>query len=368
MNRIAVAIAAVIAALAVAAGVLAQSGGARVEVRVWERADDPARNFVSARAGGGSWRDLGTVPVAMDGRSGAYRYGDIALTVGAGVVEVRVWERADDPARNFVSARAEGGSWRDLGTVPVAMDGVSGAYRYGDIALTVPAGAPTPPPTPTPTPVPTATPTPSASERAASCSFEDSLPRVRAAIVHVYSPARGSLSTAFHIGGGEFVTTAHGVTMGGRVSLNGDGYSAYAVVVARVKATETVVTEDVALLRAGAAPTAALDWAHSDFAVSRDARWIGDAIAVVGYPWGSVQREMRGTILDHDLSDADDSSEIDGALTVVGVDTRPGHSGSPIVDACGAVRGMVVGVDGWTEDLRTRGPNGETIQRRLGLD
>ena len=314
MNRIAIALAAVIAALAVGVGALAQSGGARVEVRVWERADDPARNFVSARAEGGSWRDLGTVPVAMDGRSGA--------------------------------------------------------YRYGDIALTVPAGAATPPPTPTPTPVPTETPapTPSASERAASCSFEDSLPRVRDAVVHVYSPARGSLSTAFHVGGGEFVTTAHGVTMGGRVSLNGDGYSAYAVVVARVKATETVVTEDVALLRADAAPTAALDWAHSDFAASRDARWIGDAIAVVGYPWGSVQREMRGTILDHDLSDDDDSSEIDGTLTVVGVDTRPGHSGSPIVDACGAVRGMVVGVDGWTEDLKTRGPNGETIQRRLGLD
>ena len=313
MNRIAIALAAVIAALAVVAGALAQSGGARVEVRVWERADDPARNFVSARAEGGSWRDLGTVSVAMDGRSGA--------------------------------------------------------YRYGDIALTVPAGAATPPPTPTPTPVPTETPapTPSASGRAASCSFEDSLPRVRDAVVHVYSPARGSLSTAFHVGGGEFVTTAHGVTMGGRVSLNGDGYSAYAVVVARVKATETVVTEDVALLRAATAPTAALDWAHSDFAVSRDARWIGDAIAVVGYPWGSVQREMRGTILGHDLSD-DDDSEIDGTLTVVGVDTRPGHSGSPIVDACGAVRGMVVGVDGWTEDLKTRGPNGETIQRRLGLD
>ena len=59
-------------------------------------------------------------------------------------VDIRVWESADDPARNFVSARAEGGSWRDLGTVPVAMDGVSasGRYRYGDIALTLPHDAP----------------------------------------------------------------------------------------------------------------------------------------------------------------------------------------------------------------------------------
>ena len=57
-----------------------------------------------------------------------------AQTDGGGTrVEVRVWERADDPSRNFVSARAEGGSWADLGTVPVTLDGVSvsGVYRYG---------------------------------------------------------------------------------------------------------------------------------------------------------------------------------------------------------------------------------------------
>lgn len=91
-----------------------------MEIRVWESASDPSRNFVSARgAEGGSWRTLGTVPVAMDGRSGAFRYGDITLTVEAGDIEVRVWERADNPARNYISARPSGGSWRELGTIPL---------------------------------------------------------------------------------------------------------------------------------------------------------------------------------------------------------------------------------------------------------
>ena len=88
MNRIRLAlVVAAIAIAALAAGaalVFAQSdGGTRIELRVWESASDPARNFVSARAEGGSWADLGTVPVMMDGvsASGAYRYGDLTLTV-----------------------------------------------------------------------------------------------------------------------------------------------------------------------------------------------------------------------------------------------------------------------------------------------
>ena len=76
-------------------------------------------------------------------------------------VEVRVWQGVADAERLYVSARAAGGSWRDLGTVPLDMSGLSasGRYRYGDIDLPVPAGAPEPSATrtPTPTPTPTAT-------------------------------------------------------------------------------------------------------------------------------------------------------------------------------------------------------------------
>ena len=56
-------------------------------------------------------------------------------------VEVRVWEDVNDPERNYISARPEGGSWRTLGTIPLPLtDGVSssGRFRYGDITLAVP--------------------------------------------------------------------------------------------------------------------------------------------------------------------------------------------------------------------------------------
>lgn len=92
----------------------------------------------------------------------------VAVSIGAGVlaqsqrtanVEVRVWEDVNDPERNYISARPEGGSWRTLGTIPLPLtDGVSssGRFRYGDITLAVPLSdipdAPTATPTPTPAP------------------------------------------------------------------------------------------------------------------------------------------------------------------------------------------------------------------------
>ena len=56
-------------------------------------------------------------------------------------VEVRVWEDVNDPERNYISARPEGGSWSTLGTIRLPLtDGVSssGRFRYGDITLAVP--------------------------------------------------------------------------------------------------------------------------------------------------------------------------------------------------------------------------------------
>ena len=56
-------------------------------------------------------------------------------------VEVRVWEDVNDPERNFISARPEGGSWSTLGTIRLPLtDGISssGRFRYGDITLAVP--------------------------------------------------------------------------------------------------------------------------------------------------------------------------------------------------------------------------------------
>ena len=131
--------------LAVAGPAMAQGGvgAATVEVRVWQSVDDERDLYVSARPAGGSWRTLGTVALALDGltASGSYRYGDIALAVpdadgGTAEVEVRVWQSVDEGWRLFLSARPAGGSW--LGTRPLPPDdglSLSGRYRYGDIAL-----------------------------------------------------------------------------------------------------------------------------------------------------------------------------------------------------------------------------------------
>lgn len=76
----------------------------------------------------------------------------LAVSIAAGViahasrtmnVEVRVWQDVDEPGALWLSARPDGGSWSDLGAIPVPLDdgpGGTGRYRYGDvvIALSVP--------------------------------------------------------------------------------------------------------------------------------------------------------------------------------------------------------------------------------------
>ena len=135
---------ALLVGVAVAGPAMAQGGGsaATVEVRVWQNVDDERDLYVSARPAGGSWRTLGTVPLALDGltASGAYRYGDVALAVpqgdGEAEVELRVWQSVDEGWRFFLNARPAGGSWS--GTLVLLPDdglSASGRYRYGDVTL-----------------------------------------------------------------------------------------------------------------------------------------------------------------------------------------------------------------------------------------
>ena len=126
-------------AVAVAGPALARGGGeaASVEVRVWQNVDDERDLYVSARAAGGSWRTLGTVPLALDGLTARefYRYGDIALALPL-AVDIRVWQNVDQGWRFLIAARPVGGSWS--GRFPLLPDdglSSSGRYRYGDITL-----------------------------------------------------------------------------------------------------------------------------------------------------------------------------------------------------------------------------------------
>ena len=170
-----------LAVLALAGAALAQSdGGTRVDIRVWESADDPARNFISARAEGGSWRDLGTLPVTMDGvsASGAYRYGDIALTVAhdAPLTPAEARELAGLRARNaeletqVERLRAENAELRARPTptpVPAPTAAPSSAPEGGAGA---PPAATTASPPASATGTPTATPAGSSGSPPASAS------------------------------------------------------------------------------------------------------------------------------------------------------------------------------------------------------
>ena len=125
-----------------------QGSTATVELRVWQRIEDPLRIYVSARHETGSWATLGTIPLPLDRENSrrTFRYGDISLEVPLPSgnlttnVELRVWQRIEDPLRIYVSARHEAGSWGTLGTIPLPLDRENSrrTFRYGDIFLEVP--------------------------------------------------------------------------------------------------------------------------------------------------------------------------------------------------------------------------------------
>ncbi|MYI82435.1 MAG: hypothetical protein F4056_03705, partial [Chloroflexi bacterium] len=125
-----------------------------VEVRVWENADDPSRNYLSIRVDGGRWQTLSLSLDAVS-RSGRYRYADLAVAQGgADTVAVRVWESAHDPSRNYVSISLENREWVTQ-AIPTSTVSRNGRFRYGDLTVSrssAPASSRTATPTPTPTP------------------------------------------------------------------------------------------------------------------------------------------------------------------------------------------------------------------------
>ncbi len=139
-------------ALSAAIPASAQDLTATVELRVWQRIQDPLGIYVSARHQAGSWATLGTIPLSLDRENsrGTFRYGDISLEVPLAsgnlttTVELRVWQRIQDPLGIYVSARHEAGSWATLGTIPLSLDRENsrGTFRYGDVSLEVPLPGP----------------------------------------------------------------------------------------------------------------------------------------------------------------------------------------------------------------------------------
>ena len=287
---------------------------ANVEVRVWQRVSDASALYISARPEGGSWATLGTIPLDMDGRSstGAYRYGDIALSVpreggGRAVVEVRVWQRVRDDRGLHISARPNGGSWSTLGTIPLDMSGISNsrAFRYGDITVGVPVLAST------------------GSTSGTGCRFSDTLPTVVASTLKVTTPS--AVGTAFYVGGGQFVTAGHVVEDRPRsITLS----NASVRVSARLVGHYATADGDVALLSASASGLQPLGWAGR--------LPLAAPVAVVGYPeaLGTRASIARGHVSRQFTRDGIARIQTDAAAS-------PGNSGGPLVDACGRVAGVM---------------------------
>ncbi len=134
MGRLAFALVAavitVIASSAVAAGEDAPAKPAEaviVDLRIWEHQEDPEVNYVSARPASGSWKPFGTIRLHFDdglSEDGLFRYSDITIPArarsGTAVsIEIRIWERIDDPIEHYISARRAGGDWAAFETTYV---------------------------------------------------------------------------------------------------------------------------------------------------------------------------------------------------------------------------------------------------------
>ncbi len=179
----------------------------------------------------------------------------------------------------------------------------------GETAATPPSTAPPPAPSP-----------PSSS--ATSCAPGQRPVSAIQAVVQVIT-ATGS-GTAFHIGGGEWLTAAHVVESVRTVRITSSTFNATATVVG----SDSV--RDVALLKTSNEPTTSLSL------VDVSANDLGIAVWAIGYPetvTGTPAMSM-GILSRIFLDDDVMTIQTDAAV-------NPGNSGGPLTDGCGRVIGLV---------------------------
>ena len=220
--------------------------------------------------------------------------------------------------------------------------------------------APSPTPAPVATPAPTATPTPAATAASSptatptpapavadpdQCDFGDVATDVRAAIVEVAAEDLNAGGTAFHIGGGVYVTAAHVVQDdSGRtartITLN---RSFPATVISIGSFSQIGLERDIAKLRSDPIPAVLSRRAPSENDTDIDVR-------AFGYPWSGIEddREAGGSLQTSRgiVSAVTVSEGIEIVQTDAGVDR--GMSGGPLVDECGyalAVASFILSTD-----------------------
>lgn len=214
----------------------------------------------------------------------------------------------------------------------------------GAIAAPSPTPAPvaTPAPAATPTPIATAPSSPTATPPPApavadpdQCDFGDVATDVRAAIVEVVAEDLNAGGTAFHIGGGVYVTAAHVVQDDfGRtarvIRLHAGDRSFPATVISIGASSQIGLERDIATLRAEGIPAVLSYRAPSEIDTDIDVR-------AFGYPWSGIEddREAGGSLQTSRgvVSAVTVSEGIEIVQTDAGVDR--GMSGGPLVDECG---------------------------------
>lgn len=213
------------------------------------------------------------------------------------------------------------------------------------VVTPAPAATATPPVTPTATPTATATPSPTASPTPTpspairtdpdECDFGDVAADVRAAIVRV--EVESGWGTAFHIGGGRYVTAAHVIQddagrTAGTITLWAGDRPLSATVISKGSFSEDRLERDIATLRAEAI-SAVLRTRHpsSEDDTDRDVR-------VFGYPWSSIEegtlQTSRGVV-----SAVTPINDI--VIVETAADVNRGMSGGPLVDECGDALAVV---------------------------
>ncbi len=169
-----------------------------------------------------------------------------------------------------------------------------------------------------------------AADEAAACFPTDHIDRATAATFRVRT-ASGGGGAAFHIGNGEWLTSHHAVQDATQAELAHGGTRLSAVV------EGSLPGYDLALLRAqppDAAPPLR-------FAAARAGAAAG--VAAIGFPPGvpAVPSATRGAVSHHaSFSVFPDVLDGDGVVLRTDIGIRPGNSGGPIVDDCGAVVGI----------------------------
>ena len=377
-----------------------------VEVRVWQNVNNARSIYISARPEGGSWATLGTIPLPLDdghSSSGRFRYGDITVEVpvplppppervvvlmlrdGDGIRAMALSERdADNPhlrrrlrgAPLVAFPDGERTNW--AADVPVRLDGgqtariaMTASYTergwyvcasnaevadakddpYSRCGILGGAGLDVGQEAASTWEYELAAPSP-------VCAFVDSIEDTRGAVYKVCSSL--GCGTAFHIGGGRFITVAHLSATEESVRLTPPG--APEPVSGAIVWRNPGFSRDISANEGVPADFAVIESDHvppQSISLSARTAFDGEGLAVIGYPGAGAQQTAYAHVVwgdDRVVVYREDSDDILGL----------GFSGGPAISVCGnthAIYSAELGGGDFPGDFA--GPTATTISQHI---